>query len=174
MTKGRFITFEGGEGTGKSTQARLLASYLTQSGLDVVQTREPGGSPSAEDIRALLVTGAADRWSPIAETLAVLRRARRALAAGHRTGDRLWHGSTAAEIPAAPCKGRDRRLLRPDRARRRLRSRRPAHPRPQGRRRLCAEGHPRCGSPTRRSPTSSSSGPRTMPATSGASSWKRA
>lgn len=69
MTAGRFITFEGGEGTGKSTQARLLASYLTQSGADVVQTREPGGSPSAEDIRALLVTGAADRWSPIAETL---------------------------------------------------------------------------------------------------------
>lgn len=69
MTKGRFITFEGGEGTGKSTQARLLAGYLAQSGLDVVPTREPGGSPSAEDIRALLVTGAADRWSPIAETL---------------------------------------------------------------------------------------------------------
>lgn len=69
MSRGRFITFEGGEGAGKSTQARLLASYLTQSGLDVVQTREPGGSPSAEDIRALLVTGAADRWSPMAETL---------------------------------------------------------------------------------------------------------
>ncbi len=69
MTRGRFITFEGGEGTGKSTQARLLASYLAQSGLDVVQTREPGGSPSAEEIRTILVTGAADRWSPIAETL---------------------------------------------------------------------------------------------------------
>jgi dTMP kinase len=69
MTKGRFITFEGGEGTGKSTQARLLAAHMTQAGLDVVQTREPGGSPSAEDIRALLVTGAADRWSPMAETL---------------------------------------------------------------------------------------------------------
>jgi dTMP kinase len=69
MIRGRFITFEGGEGTGKSTQARLLASYLTQSGLDVVLTREPGGSPSAEEIRSLLVTGAADRWSPIAETL---------------------------------------------------------------------------------------------------------
>lgn len=69
MSRGRFITFEGGEGTGKSTQIRLLASYLTQSGADVVQTREPGGSPSAEEIRALLVTGAADRWSPMAETL---------------------------------------------------------------------------------------------------------
>ena len=69
MSRGRFITFEGGEGTGKSTQVRLLASALTQSGLNVVQTREPGGSPSAEEIRALLVTGAADRWSPMAETL---------------------------------------------------------------------------------------------------------
>lgn len=69
MSRGRFITFEGGEGTGKSTQVRLLASYLTQSGQDVVQTREPGGSPSAEEIRALLVTGAPDRWSPMAETL---------------------------------------------------------------------------------------------------------
>jgi dTMP kinase len=69
MTTGRFITFEGGEGTGKSTQARLLATYLVQSGAEVVQTREPGGSPSAEEIRALLVTGAADRWSTMAETL---------------------------------------------------------------------------------------------------------
>ncbi|MBP6012019.1 MAG: dTMP kinase [Alphaproteobacteria bacterium] len=69
MKRGRFITFEGGEGTGKSTQVRLLAAHLTQSKADVVQTREPGGSPSAEEIRSLLVTGAADRWSPLAETL---------------------------------------------------------------------------------------------------------
>lgn len=69
MSRGRFITFEGGEGTGKSTQVRLLTSYLTQSGMDVVQTREPGGSPAAEEIRSLLVTGAADRWSSMAETL---------------------------------------------------------------------------------------------------------
>ena len=69
MSRGRFITFEGGEGTGKSTQARLLASHLTQTGADTFQTREPGGSPSAEEIRALLVTGAANRWSPMAETL---------------------------------------------------------------------------------------------------------
>ncbi len=61
MSRGRFVTFEGGEGTGKSTQVRLLASYLTQCGEDIIQTREPGGSPSAEDIRPLLVTGAADR-----------------------------------------------------------------------------------------------------------------
>jgi dTMP kinase len=69
MSRGRFITFEGGEGTGKSTQVRLLVSYLSQSNIDVVQTREPGGSPSAEEIRPLLVTGGADRWSPMAETL---------------------------------------------------------------------------------------------------------
>lgn len=69
MSRGRFVTFEGGEGTGKSTQVRLLVSYLSQSNIDVVQTREPGGSPSAEEIRPLLVTGAADRWSPMAETL---------------------------------------------------------------------------------------------------------
>lgn len=69
MSRGRFITFEGGEGTGKSTQVRLLASALVQSGNQVVQTREPGGSPSAEEIRSLLVKGAADRWSPMAETL---------------------------------------------------------------------------------------------------------
>ncbi|NOT39773.1 MAG: dTMP kinase [Alphaproteobacteria bacterium] len=69
MKRGRFITFEGGEGTGKSTQVRLLGQHLTKAGADIVQTREPGGSPSAEEVRALLVTGAADRWSPLAETL---------------------------------------------------------------------------------------------------------
>ncbi|HLY79966.1 MAG TPA: dTMP kinase [Caulobacteraceae bacterium] len=67
--RGRFITFEGGEGAGKSTQARRLAERLTQRGRQVLVTREPGGSPGAETIRELLVTGAADRWSPITETL---------------------------------------------------------------------------------------------------------
>lgn len=69
MQRGRFITFEGGEGAGKSTQVRRLAERLKASGLDVVATREPGGSPGAESIRALLVTGEADRWSPVTETL---------------------------------------------------------------------------------------------------------
>ena len=69
MAKGVFITFEGGEGAGKSTQLRLLADHLARSGHDVVQTREPGGSPAAEEIRTLLVIGGADRWSPLAETL---------------------------------------------------------------------------------------------------------
>ena len=70
MTRnGRFITFEGGEGAGKSTQARLLAERLTARGADVVVTREPGGSPGAEDIRNLLVKGAPGRWDPLVEAL---------------------------------------------------------------------------------------------------------
>ena len=69
MARAFFITLEGGEGAGKSTQAALLASRLNDHGLDVVSTREPGGSPGAESIRALLVTGAQDRWSPVTETL---------------------------------------------------------------------------------------------------------
>jgi dTMP kinase len=69
VTRGRFITFEGGEGAGKSTQVRILAERLRGTGLEVVATREPGGSPGAEAIRALLVTGDPDRWSAISETL---------------------------------------------------------------------------------------------------------
>ncbi len=69
MERGRFITLEGGEGAGKSTQVRRLASSLRGRGLEVVTTREPGGSPGAEEIRTLLVTGDAGRWSPVTETL---------------------------------------------------------------------------------------------------------
>lgn len=69
MTKGRFITFEGGEGTGKSTQALLLADFLRQQDISVVVTREPGGSAGAELIRALLVSGEVNRWTPISEVL---------------------------------------------------------------------------------------------------------
>ena len=69
VTRGRFITFEGGEGAGKSTQVRRLAERLTGPSREVVVTREPGGSPGAEAIRDLVVNGPADRWSPIAETL---------------------------------------------------------------------------------------------------------
>jgi len=58
-TRGRFITFEGGEGTGKSTQSKRLAAALEARGLDVVLTREPGGSPAAEAIRGLLLSGRA-------------------------------------------------------------------------------------------------------------------
>jgi dTMP kinase len=69
MARGLFITFEGGEGTGKSTQARRLAERLQAAGRDVVLTREPGGSPGAEALRVLLVDGPVDRWSPTTETL---------------------------------------------------------------------------------------------------------
>jgi dTMP kinase len=66
---GRFISFEGIDGSGKSTQARRLAAYLEGQGQSVVLTREPGGSPGAEDIRALVLEGDADRWSPETELL---------------------------------------------------------------------------------------------------------
>ncbi len=66
---GRFITFEGIDGSGKSTQARLLAAHLTARGRDVVLTREPGGSPGAEEIRALVLQGNPERWSAETELL---------------------------------------------------------------------------------------------------------
>ena len=66
---GRFITFEGGEGSGKSTQIALLAGALRGHGLDPVVTREPGGVPGAEEIRALLVKGDVNRWEPLTEAL---------------------------------------------------------------------------------------------------------
>lgn len=69
MSSGRFITLEGGEGAGKSTQLRALAAALRARGIEIVETREPGGSEGAEAIRALLLTGGADRWSPRAEAL---------------------------------------------------------------------------------------------------------
>ena len=67
--QGLFITFEGIDGSGKSTQARLLAARLRGQGREAVLTREPGGSAGAEDIRKLLLTGAGDRWSPETEVL---------------------------------------------------------------------------------------------------------
>ncbi|WP_417463683.1 dTMP kinase [Kordiimonas sp.] len=67
--KARFLTFEGGEGAGKSTQIRLLANWLETQGVEVLLTREPGGSPGAELIRDLLLKGAVDRWLPISEAL---------------------------------------------------------------------------------------------------------
>ncbi|MEI4231349.1 dTMP kinase [Roseovarius sp. D22-M7] len=66
---GLFVSFEGIDGSGKSTQARRLAAALIDAGRKVVLTREPGGSPGAEEIRALLLEGATDRWSPETELL---------------------------------------------------------------------------------------------------------
>jgi dTMP kinase len=66
---GRFISLEGGEGAGKSTQLKRLAAALRARGLEVVETREPGGSPGAEAIRELLLQGDEQRWTPEAEAL---------------------------------------------------------------------------------------------------------
>ncbi|HWJ68706.1 MAG TPA: dTMP kinase [Sphingobium sp.] len=88
--RGRFISLEGGEGVGKSTQARLLVAALAQHGVDALLTREPGGSEGAEAIRGLLLSGPAERWTIEAEALLfaaaradhVARTIRPALAAG--------------------------------------------------------------------------------------------
>lgn len=69
MSRGKFITFEGGEGAGKSTQVACLCSRLTDRGLEVIATREPGGSEAALQVRRLLVEGAVDRWDPLSELL---------------------------------------------------------------------------------------------------------
>ena len=67
--RGRFITLEGGEGAGKSTQVRLLVSRLEERGIEVVATREPGGSPKAEALRDVLLSGAAARFGPRGEAI---------------------------------------------------------------------------------------------------------
>jgi dTMP kinase len=67
--RGKFISLEGGEGVGKSTQVQALAAALKDRGLDVLVTREPGGSPGAEAIRELLLSGADERWGARAEAL---------------------------------------------------------------------------------------------------------
>lgn len=90
MSQGKFIAFEGGEGAGKSTQARMLAAALAARGIDCVVTREPGGTPGAEAIRALLLGTEGEGWHPRAEALLfaaarsdhVERLIRPALAAG--------------------------------------------------------------------------------------------
>jgi dTMP kinase len=66
---GKFITLEGGEGAGKTTQAKILRDQLAMLGLEVVLTREPGGSPRAEAIRAVLLSGKAKRYGPLGEAL---------------------------------------------------------------------------------------------------------
>ena len=66
---GRFITFEGIDGSGKSTQTKLLATRLQDEGFDIILTREPGGSKGAEEIRDLVLQGATDRWSAETEIL---------------------------------------------------------------------------------------------------------
>ncbi len=112
---GIFITFEGIDGSGKTTQARLLAEKLREAGREVVLTREPGGSPGAEEIRALVLEGPPDRWSAETELL-LFTAARRdhlerliepALAAGKvvisdRFADstRVYQGTRAGDLRA--------------------------------------------------------------------------
>ncbi len=67
--KGKFITFEGGEGAGKSTQSKKLVEYLNNNNIETVWTREPGGCEDAEEIRKLLISGGKDRWDGITELL---------------------------------------------------------------------------------------------------------
>ena len=69
MARSRFITFEGGEGSGKSSHSRKLAEWFKARGHEAVLTREPGGTPGAEEIRNLLVRGEAARWEPMTEAL---------------------------------------------------------------------------------------------------------
>ena len=71
MAPGLFITFEGGEGAGKTTQIARLAAKLKEKGAGVLTTREPGGTPEAEAIRTVIVSGSVGRWSPLAETLLI-------------------------------------------------------------------------------------------------------
>ncbi|PCI37019.1 MAG: dTMP kinase [Rhodospirillaceae bacterium] len=69
LERGKFITLEGGEGAGKSTQITLLKEALESQGLTVLVTREPGGTPGGEDIRNLLVKGDTLKWEPLTEAL---------------------------------------------------------------------------------------------------------
>jgi dTMP kinase len=90
LPRGKFLTVEGGEGAGKSTQVRLLVAALGRAGIAAAATREPGGSPSAEAIRRLLLDGESERWDAVGEALLlfaarrdhVLRVIEPALAAG--------------------------------------------------------------------------------------------
>lgn len=88
---GRFITFEGGEGSGKSTQAGILANRLARAGRGVFATREPGGSPAAEEIREALLSGQVWQYGPLAE--AVMFSVARADHVDHAVRDALQRGS---------------------------------------------------------------------------------
>ena len=69
MHKGFFITLEGGDGCGKTTQRQMLIDFLKQKGIDFICTREPGGSVAAEEIRQIILSGGKEKWDSISETL---------------------------------------------------------------------------------------------------------
>ena len=118
MTSPQFITLEGGEGTGKSTQAKRLAAKLGERGISTVVTREPGGSPGAEQIRDLFVHGEPGRWSALTETLLVFaarvdhveKTIRPALTSGKWVICDRFTDSTYAYQGAA--RGTDREIIR--------------------------------------------------------------
>ena len=89
---GLFITFEGGEGSGKTTQIKMLEAALKTQNKEVILTREPGGCPGAEEIRKLLVTGNKDRWDPVAE-IYLFSAARRA-----HLIEKIWPAMDAGKI----------------------------------------------------------------------------
>ncbi len=100
--RGRFITLEGGDGAGKSTQAAALCDWLSDRGIRAVRTREPGGAPGAEEIRALLLTGDPGKWDAVTEALLmnaarrdhIVRAIRPALARGDWViCDRFYHST---------------------------------------------------------------------------------
>lgn len=115
MRGGKFITLEGGEGAGKSTQVKLLCDVLRRADLTVVGTREPGGSPGAEEIRRLLVTGDTDRWDAMTEALLhfaarrdhVVKTVKPALARGDWVVSDRFADSTVAYQGYAHGLGRD-------------------------------------------------------------------
>lgn len=108
-----FITFEGGEGSGKSFQAKLLAEFLVKSGYEVIQTREPGGTDLAEDIRRILLTGDPNKIDPITESLMYLaaradhwsKKIKPALDNGKVVISDRFHDSTV--VYQCACKGVD-------------------------------------------------------------------
>jgi energy-coupling factor transporter ATP-binding protein EcfA2 len=104
MTRGRFIAFEGGEGAGKSTQARLLAEALRERGIKVLLTREPGGTPGAEAIRELLLHPPGEGWAPRPRRCCSPRRDPTTLNAPFALHWKPAHGSSAtgSSIPRAP------------------------------------------------------------------------
>lgn len=90
--KGKFITFEGGEGVGKSTQSKLFVKYLNENGVKAEWSREPGGCEEAEEIRNLLIKGSADKWDGITELL--LMYASRRVHTEKKIKPLLQHGVT--------------------------------------------------------------------------------
>ena len=85
---GKLITLEGGEGAGKSTLAQALRVALAAKGREVIVTREPGGSAGADEIRALLLTGGPEHWSPLSDALLVTAARTRTTTVGAALGPR--------------------------------------------------------------------------------------